>query len=129
MSHSPLAGHTAPLSMLVNLPRLVTAYYSLRPDPSQSTQRVAFGTSGHRGNAFNSSFNEQHVLAITQAICDHRRAQGSGRDGVFAGAKGTGGSGEKAAESAGQGCGKEDGGKEGASAQGQARQVIPVSGA
>ncbi|WP_295956201.1 phosphoglucomutase (alpha-D-glucose-1,6-bisphosphate-dependent) [Rhodoferax sp.] len=72
MSHSPLAGHTAPLSMLVNLPRLVTAYYSLRPDPAQSTQRVAFGTSGHRGSAFNSSFNEQHVLAITQAICQYR---------------------------------------------------------
>ena len=72
MSHSPLAGHTAPLSILVNLPRLVTAYYSLRPDPAQSTQRVAFGTSGHRGSAFNSSFNEQHVLAITQAICQYR---------------------------------------------------------
>ena len=72
MSHSPLAGHTAPLSMLVNLPRLVTAYYSLRPDPAQSTQRVAFGTSGHRGSAFNCSFNEQHVLAITQAICQYR---------------------------------------------------------
>ncbi|MEO5795253.1 MAG: phosphoglucomutase (alpha-D-glucose-1,6-bisphosphate-dependent) [Rhodoferax sp.] len=72
MSHSPLAGHTAPLSMLVNLPRLVTAYYSLQPDPAQSTQRVAFGTSGHRGSAFHSSFNEQHVLAITQAICQYR---------------------------------------------------------
>ena len=72
MSHSTLAGHTAPLSMLVNLPRLVTAYYSLQPDPAQSTQRVAFGTSGHRGSAFNSSFNEQHVLAITQAICQYR---------------------------------------------------------
>jgi len=72
MSHSPLAGHTAPLSMLVNLPRLGTAYYSLQPDPAQSTQRVAFGTSGHRGSAFNSSFNEQHVLAITQAICQYR---------------------------------------------------------
>ena len=58
--------------MLVNLPRLVTAYYSLQPDPAQSTQRVAFGTSGHRGSAFNSSFNEQHVLAITQAICQYR---------------------------------------------------------
>ncbi|MBC7683060.1 MAG: alpha-D-glucose phosphate-specific phosphoglucomutase, partial [Ferruginibacter sp.] len=72
MSHSPLAGFTAPISMLVNLPRLVTAYYSLQPDPAQSTQRVAFGTSGHRGSAFNSSFNEQHVLAITQAICQYR---------------------------------------------------------
>lgn len=72
MSHSPLAGHTAPLSLLVNLPRLLTAYYSLQPDPAQSTQRVAFGTSGHRGSAFLSSFNEQHVLAITQAICQYR---------------------------------------------------------
>ena len=72
MSHSPLAGHTAPLSLLVNLPRLLTAYYSLQPDPAQSTQRVAFGTSGHRGSAFHSSFNEQHVLAITQAICQYR---------------------------------------------------------
>ena len=72
MSHSPLAGHTAPLSILVNLPRLVTAYYSLQPDPTQSTQRVAFGTSGHRGSALHSSFNEQHVLAITQAICQYR---------------------------------------------------------
>ena len=72
MSLHPLAGHTAPLSLLVNLPRLVTAYYSLQPDPAQSTQRVAFGTSGHRGSAFNGSFNEQHVLAITQAICQYR---------------------------------------------------------
>ncbi len=72
MSLSHLAGQTAPLSLLVNLPRLVTAYYSLQPDPTHSTQRVAFGTSGHRGSAFNSSFNEQHVLAITQAICQYR---------------------------------------------------------
>jgi phosphoglucomutase len=62
--------------MLVNLPRLVTAYYSLQPDPAESTQRVAFGTSGHRGNAFNASFNEHHVLAVTQAICMYREKNG-----------------------------------------------------
>jgi len=76
MPHSPLAGHTAPASILVNLPRLVTAYYSLQPDPAESTQRVAFGTSGHRGNAFNASFNEHHVLAVTQAICLYREKNG-----------------------------------------------------
>ncbi|MDR7377071.1 phosphoglucomutase [Rhodoferax ferrireducens] len=76
MRLSPLAGHTAPLSLLVNLPRLVTAYYSLRPDPAEASQRVAFGTSGHRGSAFSSSFNEQHVLAVTQAICQYREKSG-----------------------------------------------------
>jgi len=76
MPNSPLAGHIAPPSMLVNLPRLVTAYYSLQPDPAESTQRVAFGTSGHRGNAFNASFNEHHVLAVTQAICMYREKNG-----------------------------------------------------
>ena len=62
--------------MLVNVPRLITAYYSNVPDPSMPGQRVAFGTSGHRGAAFESSFNEWHVLAISQAICDYRRQQG-----------------------------------------------------
>jgi phosphoglucomutase len=76
MPNSPLAGLTAPQSLLVNLPRLVTAYYSLQPDPAESTQRVAFGTSGHRGNAFKASFNEQHVLAVTQAICMYREKNG-----------------------------------------------------
>jgi len=73
---SPLAGKPAPRSSLVDIPKLVSAYYSVLPDPAQATQRVAFGTSGHRGNAFDGSFNERHVLAITQAICDHRAAQG-----------------------------------------------------
>ena len=72
MRLSPLAGQPAPLSLLTNLPRLLTAFYSLRPDPAEATQRVAFGTSGHRGSALHSSFNEQHVLAITQAICQYR---------------------------------------------------------
>jgi phosphoglucomutase len=73
---SPLAGKPAPRSSLVDIPRLVSAYYSVIPDPAEPAQRVAFGTSGHRGNAFEASFNERHVLAITQAICDHRAAQG-----------------------------------------------------
>jgi phosphoglucomutase len=58
---------------LVNLPRLLTAYYALHPDPAIAAQRVAFGTSGHRGSAFNTAFNEDHIAAITQAICDYRR--------------------------------------------------------
>jgi len=62
--------------MLVNVPRLITAYYSKLPDPSVPAQRVAFGTSGHRGCAFENSFNEWHVLAISQAICDYRKQQG-----------------------------------------------------
>ncbi len=61
--------------MLVNVPRLVTAYYAERPDPAIASQRVAFGTSGHRGSAFERAFNEAHILAITQAICAYRRAQ------------------------------------------------------
>src|SRR6266567_7074803 len=73
---SPLAGKPAPASMLVNVPRLVTAYFSGRPDPSVPSQRVAFGTSGHRGSAFNNAFNEAHILAISQALCDHRRRSG-----------------------------------------------------
>ena len=73
---SPLAGKPAPPSVLVNVPKLVTAYYAERPDPSIAAQRVAFGTSGHRGSAFDNTFNEWHVLAISQAICDYRRRQG-----------------------------------------------------
>ena len=63
-STNPLAGKPAPPSMLVDLPRLITAYFSERPDPSVATQRVAFGTSGHRGVSFQASFNEAHVLAM-----------------------------------------------------------------
>ena len=73
---SPLAGKPAPASLLVDLSRLVTAYYTEKPDPSIASQRVAFGTSGHRGNSFERSFNEAHVLAITQAICGYRKQQG-----------------------------------------------------
>ena len=73
MKVSPHAGKPANPSMLVDVPRLVTAYYAQTPDPSVPAQRVAFGTSGHRGSAFEGSFNEWHILAITQAICRHRR--------------------------------------------------------
>jgi phosphoglucomutase len=73
---SPLAGKPAPPSMLVNVPRLVTAYFAGKPDPSVAAQRVAFGTSGHRGSAFNNAFNENHILSISQALCDHRRTSG-----------------------------------------------------
>jgi phosphoglucomutase len=73
---NPLAGKPAPPSMLVNVPRLVTAYFTGRPDPKVAAQRVAFGTSGHRGSAFNNAFNEAHILSISQALCDHRRASG-----------------------------------------------------
>ncbi|HEU5341041.1 phosphoglucomutase (alpha-D-glucose-1,6-bisphosphate-dependent) [Edaphobacter sp.] len=59
---------------LVNVPRLITAFYALHPDPRQPAERVAFGTSGHRGSALHASFNDDHIAAITQAICDHRRA-------------------------------------------------------
>ena len=73
---SPLAGKPAPPSVLIDVDKLVAAYFSERPDPTVAAQRVAFGTSGHRGSAFDVSFNEWHVLAITQAICDYRRGQG-----------------------------------------------------
>jgi phosphoglucomutase len=73
---NPLAGKSAPARILVDVPRLITAYYSEIPDPGEPSQRVAFGTSGHRGSSFSGSFNELHVLAISQAICEHRRQQG-----------------------------------------------------
>jgi phosphoglucomutase len=68
-------GHHPLPENLVNLPRLITAYYTLHPDSTVPAQRVAFGTSGHRGSAFNTAFNEDHIAAITQAICDYRRDQ------------------------------------------------------
>jgi len=74
MKVSPLAGTPAPPSMLVNVPRLVTAYYAEHPDRLAAAERVAFGTSGHRGSAFERTFNEAHILAITQAICSYRQA-------------------------------------------------------
>ena len=79
MPNSPLAGQPATALPLLDVSRLLAAYFDSRPDPGVATQRVAFGTSGHRGTAFKSSFNEWHVLAITQAVCDYR--QGKGIDG------------------------------------------------
>ena len=73
---SPLAGKPAPRSILVDVSRLVSAYYTNVPDPSVPSQRVDFGTSGHRGSSFECSFNEWHVLAMTQAICEYRHKQG-----------------------------------------------------
>ena len=78
MKPSPLAGKPATSPLLVDVPRLVTAYYTGAPDPSVPAQRVAFGTSGHRGSAFENSFNERHVLAISQAICEYRAWQNIG---------------------------------------------------
>ncbi len=75
---NPLAGQTAPPSVLVDVDKLVTAYYLQVPDATVMSQRVVFGTSGHRGSAFDCSFNEWHVLAITQAICHYRKAKGIG---------------------------------------------------
>ncbi|PZF72684.1 phosphoglucomutase (alpha-D-glucose-1,6-bisphosphate-dependent) [Taibaiella soli] len=74
MEISPLAGKPAPYDILVNVPRLVSAYYSEVPDVAVASERVSFGTSGHRGSAFSRSFNEWHILAITQAICLYRKA-------------------------------------------------------
>ena len=75
VSVSTKAGKPADPSILVNVPRLVTAYYAVQPDPSDPAQQVVFGTSGHRGSSFHGSFNEWHILAITQAICDYRKLQ------------------------------------------------------
>ena len=73
---NPLAGKPAPSSILVDIPQLLAAYADLKPDPSVPAQRVAFGTSGHRGSSFERSFNEAHILAISQAICEYRRSKG-----------------------------------------------------
>jgi phosphoglucomutase len=74
MNISPLAGKSAPTEILIDVARLVTAYFTNVPDPANAAQRVAFGTSGHRGSSLDTSFNEHHVLAISQAICEHRVA-------------------------------------------------------
>ncbi len=73
----PLAGKPAPKSLLPNIPRLVSAYYTLTPDVADPAQQVSFGTSGHRGTSLKRSFNENHILAISQAICEYRAAQGT----------------------------------------------------
>jgi phosphoglucomutase len=77
MAISPLAGKPAPIGMLVDLAKLEGEYYARKPDMGDPTQSVAFGTSGHRGSSFRGSFNEAHILAVTQAICDYRRGQGT----------------------------------------------------
>src|SRR5712691_798378 len=77
MSTHPRAGRPAQPSDLIDIGRLVTAYYTERPDPSQRSQHVAFGTSGHRGSSLRRSFNEAHVLAVAQAVCEYRKAQGT----------------------------------------------------
>jgi phosphoglucomutase len=71
-----LAGKPAPRSLLANIPRLVSAYYTLKPDASDPAQKVAFGTSGHRGSSLKNCFNEDHILAVSQAICEYRRSKG-----------------------------------------------------
>ena len=76
MTIHPLAGKLAPYESLINVPRLIAAYYTYQPDVGIPAQRVAFGTSGHRGTSLNSSFNEAHILAVSQAICEYRAAQG-----------------------------------------------------
>jgi phosphoglucomutase len=76
MGNSPLAGLPAPRSILVDVPKLVAAYYTGVPDAAVASQRVAFGTSGHRGSAFANAFNEAHILAVTQAICHYRKREG-----------------------------------------------------
>ncbi|NOQ83500.1 MAG: alpha-D-glucose phosphate-specific phosphoglucomutase [Myxococcales bacterium] len=76
MNVHPLAGQPAPSDVLVDVAKLLAAYYDGKPDPNEPSHRVSFGTSGHRGSSFRLSFNEEHILAITQAICDYRRAEG-----------------------------------------------------
>ncbi len=77
MAISPYAGKPAPRELLVNVPRLISAYYTGHPDPDDPAQQVAFGTSGHRGTSFNTSFNDDHIAATSQAICEYRAAQGT----------------------------------------------------
>src|SRR5689334_24242492 len=74
---SPLAGGPAPREILVDLHRLEREYYERRPDLADRAQMVSFGTSGHRGSSLRGSFNEAHILAISQAICDYRRSHGT----------------------------------------------------
>ena len=77
MAVSPLAGKPAPKELLIDVGRLVNDYYTRKPDMADPNQRVQFGTSGHRGSSLNGTFTEAHILAITQAICEYRRGQGT----------------------------------------------------
>ena len=76
MSIHKLAGKPAPKSMLVDVSSLISAYYTHNPDASDPAQRITFGTSGHRGSSFKNSFNEDHILSISQAICEYKRSKG-----------------------------------------------------
>src|SRR5690348_1861282 len=76
MALNAMAGKSPTPAMLVDVPKLIAAYYTLEPDPGVEAQRVSFGTSGHRGSSVHYTFNEQHILAITAAICDYRKTQG-----------------------------------------------------
>jgi phosphoglucomutase len=76
MEAHPLAGQPAPPDVLIDVAKLLAAYYDIKPDPEEASHRVSFGTSGHRGSSFRHSFNEHHILATTQAICDYRNAEG-----------------------------------------------------
>src|SRR6195256_4571993 len=73
----PLAGKPAPRDVLIDVEKLRRLYHDERPDPADPQQRVAFGTSGHRGSSLHRAFNEAHILAVTQAICEYRKAQGT----------------------------------------------------
>jgi len=77
MSPHPLAGEPAPLELLVDVPKLIASYYTLHPDAGMAEERVAFGTSGHRGTSFHASFNEDHILAVAQAVCEYRAREGT----------------------------------------------------
>lgn len=77
MSTHELAGKPAPLEMLVNIPRLVSAYYTHKPNPDNPGERISFGTSGHRGSSFDNAFNENHIVAVSQALCDYRQGEGT----------------------------------------------------
>ena len=76
MAVQSLAGQPVPESLRTNIPRLVADYYTLTPDPGTPDQAVSFGTSGHRGSSLSASFNEAHILAVTQAVCEYRRSKG-----------------------------------------------------
>ena len=81
MSLHTNAGKLAPRSILVNVPELISSYYTKRPDMQNNAQRISFGTSGHRGTSLSKSFNEMHILAVTQAVCDYRKK--AGIDGIL----------------------------------------------
>ena len=76
MNPTDYAGKKAPSELLTNIPRLVSAYYTYQPDPNSAAEQISFGTSGHRGSSLENSFNEDHILAVSQALCEYRQAEG-----------------------------------------------------